>query len=43
MARNSTEELGGDYDLQPRGSTVSCASLTQNQLPFQASTSVVLC
>ena len=24
MARNSTEELGGEYDLEPRGSTISC-------------------
>ena len=34
MARNSTERLGGDYDLEPRGSAVSCTSLTRSQPTF---------
>ena len=43
MARNSTEPLGGDYDLESSRSAVSCTSLTWSQSTFQASTSVVLC
>ena len=35
--------LGGEYDLEPRESTVSCKSLTRSHLNFQASTNVVLC
>ena len=41
MGRNSTN--GDDYDLEPRGSAVSCTPLTRSQPTFQASTSVVLC
>ena len=43
MARNSTERLGGDYDLEPKRSAVSCILLTRSQTTFQASTSVLLC
>ena len=39
MPRNSTERLGGDYDLGLRGSAVSCTSLTRSEATFQASTS----
>ena len=34
MVRNSTERLGGDYDLEPRGSAVSCTLLTRSQPAF---------
>ena len=34
MARSSTERLGGDYNLEPRGSAVSCTSLTRSQPAF---------
>ena len=34
MARNFTERLGDDYDLEVRGSTISCASLTRSQPTF---------
>ena len=34
MARNSTERLAGDYDLEPRGSAVSCTWPTRSQPAF---------
>ena len=34
MARNSAEWLGGDCHLEPRGSAVSCTSLTRSQPTF---------
>ena len=42
MVRNSTERLDGDYDLEPRGSAVSCTLLRRSQATFQPSASVVL-
>ena len=35
MARNSTQRLGGDYDLELRGSVVCCTLSTRSQPTFQ--------
>ena len=45
MARNSTERLGGEYDLESRGSAFSCASEKESiyQLPKHLQINVVLC
>ena len=40
MARTSTERLGGEYDLEPRGSALFL--YTESTQPFRASTNVVL-
>ena len=34
MVKNYAERLGGDYDLEQRGSAVSCTSLTRSQPTF---------
>ena len=34
MVRNSTERLGGDCDLEPRGSAVSCTLSKWSQPTF---------
>ena len=42
MARNSKELLGGEYDLEPRGSAFFL--YTESSQPFRASTrNVILC
>ena len=41
MVRNSTERLGGEYDLKPKG--FDFFLYAESTQPFQASTSVVLC
>ena len=43
MARNSTERLGGKYDLDSRGSDFSCTPEQESAQLSQASINVVLC
>ena len=43
MARNSTKQLGGKYDLESRGFSFSCTSEQESTQLSQASTNVVLC